>query len=493
MNTELSETPCGFFCPTDNGACSNCGHEEEAHAPSPTSIGGSVRAVSDGVNTSIVSMQRIDTALLPGFYTLRQSMTGMYFTRRAPFRLPGKIYGDPEPFADRVLAAHTRKGTGFGVLLSGTAGTGKTVTAKIICHKAVSQGTPVIVVEQPFSGPPMTQILTQIPNPCVIFIDEFEKVYKEGDPRNYFLGLLDGHSQSQHLYVLTSNEPEIGDYFISRPGRIRYHFKYDSLSPKVTDGIIDDTVPDPKVREELKALTRAYFGVSPDALMSIIEEVNMFGEPPAAFMDYFNVTPNTPDEFMARGMILLTMVNIPRGQEDSLQGPLLKFSEKLHKEFPEQTPILEGSKNIKSVITFGHSVRACLSQAAVIRDADWVTGPPRKPMDFVEVFARFLNSLPDRGESLVTTTLFKAEAHHCFRPFEFKEGSLEVDTNVRVINDKDPVDSWGTYEDVEWHPRDIKSVTYPGDKIRVENRNGSWLEFTPRRSVSRYLTKGGAL
>ena len=73
---------------------------------------------------------------------------------------------------------------------------------------------------------------------CVVVLDEFEKMFKKNEddggmtPQESLLSVLDGtKSLSHNLYLLSVNDIfALDENLISRPGRIRYHFRYENVS-----------------------------------------------------------------------------------------------------------------------------------------------------------------------------------------------------------------------------------------------------------------------
>ena len=206
---------------------------------------------------------------------------------RPEFSMPDKIYGDNDVFASRCLKTFRALSKGMAVLLSGPKGSGKTLTAKRI---AVESGMPVLCVNAPFSGMGFTSFLTDLPTKCVIFIDEFEKTYHERDSRDSMLTLLDGASDNKHLFLLTSNNAQIGEYFNNRPGRIRYHRQYQDLPMQVLKEMVDDKMPKGKLRASVHKMLDEMGPISPDALVSLVQECLIHNEPPEKFRDFFNVS-----------------------------------------------------------------------------------------------------------------------------------------------------------------------------------------------------------
>lgn len=229
----------------------------------------------------------IELVVPAGIYDLMyDQMKGFYLHQRPGFDMPVKIYGGVDAFAQRALKTYGLINRGMAVLLSGPKGCGKTLTAKRICMDA---GHPVICLTWGASGPDLAAFLSNIPNNCIVFIDEFEKIYNDPDARNWFLGLLDGSMHNRHLFLLTSNDPDIGECFNNRPGRVRYHRMYDQMPVIVLLEMVRDRVPEGEIRTALEKLVTDYGSMSPDSLASLIEECLLHNELPAQFMEYFNV------------------------------------------------------------------------------------------------------------------------------------------------------------------------------------------------------------
>lgn len=216
----------------------------------------------------------------------------LFLQRRESFEIPSKIYGKSD-FPQVVKRTFNKLGRGMAVLLSGPKGTGKTVDAKLIC---LNSEKPVLIINHAINGA-LTDFLESIHTPSVIFIDEFEKIYPDEDTRNMFLSILDGTSSSRHLFVLTSNNPAIGEYFENRPNRIRYHKKYTNLSDELIEEIIDDKLQNPQWKSDIIRVVNDFSEISMDGLTCIIEECNLHDTSPHTFMNYFNVNERITRSF----------------------------------------------------------------------------------------------------------------------------------------------------------------------------------------------------
>lgn len=200
------------------------------------------------------------------------------------FDFPYKIYGIETKFINRVIKTyHSTKGT-LGVLLNGVKGTGKTVTAKQICNKL---GLPVILVPHAFESLP--GFLNNIQQDVVVFIDEYEKVFKERD--HSVLTVMDGALDNGYrkVFMLTTNELWINENLIQRPGRIRYLKTYKDLSLEVIMEIVDDKLEHKELRDAVVDFISQLETITVDIVKAVIEETNIHKEDPKEFKDVFNI------------------------------------------------------------------------------------------------------------------------------------------------------------------------------------------------------------
>ena len=139
-----------------------------------------------------------------GTYTVVQDLSGYYFKQIEDFGKIGKIYGNTINRVDRFLNTFHSRPSSTGILLSGEKGSGKTLLAKLIAQKALEEGIPTVVINQPFCGEDFNLFMQSITQPLVVLFDEFEKVYDE-QAQEQLLTLLDGVYPSKKLFVLTAN------------------------------------------------------------------------------------------------------------------------------------------------------------------------------------------------------------------------------------------------------------------------------------------------
>ena len=161
----------------------------------------------------------------------------------------------------------------LGIIYNGAKGAGKTVSAKLLCNKL---DLPVIIINRTFEGQ-ILEFIQSIEFECIVFIDEAEKTFVDGD-QEILLKVIDGvYNKSRKLYILTTNRLTLNENLISRPGRIRYIQEFGNLSPEAVNMYIDDNLDDPK-KKELVLDTVDLLEISTiDILRSIVEEVNILG------------------------------------------------------------------------------------------------------------------------------------------------------------------------------------------------------------------------
>lgn len=221
---------------------------------------------------------------------------GFYLDVIRPFTLPSKIYGHNTSYADTILETFVeRPGAITSAALAGQKGSGKTLTAKEVCIKAIAMNIPVVEVSMPFAGPQFNKWLQSIDQPMVLLVDEFEKVYNEEDNRNRLLSLLDGTFKTHKLFLFTMNKPlDNGnfEYFFNRPGRVYYNIPYGAVSEEIireycTDHLIDET----RVTDIVSFSKRfSYFTL--DMLTILVKEVNKTGLTCSDISKIVNIKPD---------------------------------------------------------------------------------------------------------------------------------------------------------------------------------------------------------
>ena len=211
-----------------------------------------------------------------GIYNIGLSMSGWYLEKYADkFTFDYKMYGLQTEFCEHVLKTYKNTKGNFGIMLTGTKGTGKTVTAKTLANDF---NLPVIIVkDMGDSNQAMIEFLSGFNFDCVLFFDEFEKNFSDKD--STILQIMDGvyNSGYRKIFLLTTNEMAINENLVGRPSRIRYVRRFGNLALKTVEEYLDDALEVPEARQELIDFIDTLTISTIDILKTIVNEVNIHG------------------------------------------------------------------------------------------------------------------------------------------------------------------------------------------------------------------------
>jgi hypothetical protein len=236
----------------------------------------------------------IQESLPVGNYSLKFSpMEGFYLEEVEAFRMPTKIYGDCLRNADRIVNTFMKRNGNTGVLLTGEKGSGKTLLARQI---SIQSDLPVIIINSDYSGDNFNSFLSSIAQPCIVFLDEFEKTYNR-ESQEKILTLLDGTYQSQKLFLLTSNDKyRIDDHMKNRPGRIFYLIEFGGLEESFITEYCQDNLKDQSYLPDMLRVSRLFDVFNFDLLTAIVEESNRYGDNPKDLIGLLNAKPEYSGE-----------------------------------------------------------------------------------------------------------------------------------------------------------------------------------------------------
>ena len=225
-------------------------------------------------------------------------MTNTLFLKEiAPFEIPVKVYGNVESKSKRILNTFESRNSNTGVLLSGEKGNGKTMLAKKVAIDALNSKYPVIIINRPFDGEKLAEFFQAIGSPFIALLDEFEKVFDdENNRQNSMLTLLDGVFKNKILFLFTCNDSRrINTFMINRPGRIFYHFEFNTLENSIIEDYCKDKLDPcfniPEEISNIKKFSKLISGFSFDQLQAIVEEMNRYKEDTTEAIKNLNIKP----------------------------------------------------------------------------------------------------------------------------------------------------------------------------------------------------------
>ena len=227
----------------------------------------------------------------------------------------GKIYGDAQDIADHVAEAFEKNdpNKNLGVLFSGEKGLGKTLTTRLILEKFYGK-KPIIIISEYING--MADFISKFKG-CVILMDEFEKFTggnTDSEDENSLtkqeslLSIFDGNTGcSGNLFLLTVNNTyKLNENLKSRPGRMRYHYKFTSENATVVRNYCNDNLNNKEIIEDVVETLGSAGFVSMDILSSFVDELNKFPDKkPSEVLKYFNIeNENAYENFRATFKVL---------------------------------------------------------------------------------------------------------------------------------------------------------------------------------------------
>lgn len=243
-----------------------------------------MKAISQGDIYEIYSDSMNTYEQLPAqVYTIRfHKMKGFYLEKTADIEIKeDKIYGVHEEKVDKVLRSFVAFNRNLGVILSGDKGIGKSLFAKLLATKAVSNGYPMIIADTYFPG--IASYIESIEQECIIMFDEFDKTFGDvkaedgmASPQTELLTLFDGMASGKKLFVITCNDlRKLNEFLVNRPGRFHYHFRFEYPSAEEVREYLKDKLPENRHEEipEVVAFSRKV-RLNYDCLRAIAFEIS---------------------------------------------------------------------------------------------------------------------------------------------------------------------------------------------------------------------------
>lgn len=158
------------------------------------------------------------------------------------YDIPNVIYGDRHERDTHIAREeYSRSKDIMSVLLSGTKGTGKSLTAETILNDfMLTRQAPVLMIRSRYHKSVFYSILKQV-GECAIYIDEYTDLYNsDGDDNDSSLSLKTvlTEGRSKALFLLTTNDRfKVDDAYMDRPNRVLLHYQYDKLDKETIKDI----------------------------------------------------------------------------------------------------------------------------------------------------------------------------------------------------------------------------------------------------------------
>lgn len=227
-----------------------------------------------------------------GNYIVVETMQGLMFKRTDPFEAPGRMYGDINDRADRILRTFADRPRATGVLLEGEKGSGKSQLARNISYAGYDIGYPTILINAPFCGDAFNALLATVEQPAIVLFDEFEKVYEHRQQQEQILTLLDGVMTTRKLFILTVNDKyAVNQHMHNRPGRIYYSLQFDGLETNFVREYCMDNLDDKDEIDNIVKIGMMFRAFNFDMLKALVEEMNRYKENAYDALEYLNAQP----------------------------------------------------------------------------------------------------------------------------------------------------------------------------------------------------------
>ena len=191
---------------------------------------------------------------------------------RPRFDLPTHRFGEHNDHFAQIKSSYSATEGNNSVLLYGAHGSGKSLLAEELGNWMIVRGLPVIMVTDPMSAAELTIIIKAV-GPCMVYFDEFGKVYHEEHKREQLLPLFSDTSFRGVMFVATGNDvSEFSSHLAYRPQRFRFMIKYENRMSKETmaDVLRQMKVP-PQFHESFYEYGKSY-SVNFDSLLCVVRE-----------------------------------------------------------------------------------------------------------------------------------------------------------------------------------------------------------------------------
>ena len=248
--------------------------------------------IQNGTKYSFANITDTFTTLPKGNYLLKfDPREGYFLEKKDDFVLPKKIYGDQSIINRWLKSWETNSSKNLGILLAGVKGSGKTITAQKFC---VESELPVIIINELFHGSDFVDFITSPKlGECVVFLDEFEKIYSKQEFQHELLSIMDGNYSTKLIFLLTVNEDKLNDYLVNRLNRIKYCKTYYDLDTETINSVIDDMLINKEHTQSIHSFIEKVNLKTFDLLVNLLKEMNLFNEDALICGSHLNLKPHS--------------------------------------------------------------------------------------------------------------------------------------------------------------------------------------------------------
>jgi SpoVK/Ycf46/Vps4 family AAA+-type ATPase len=145
------------------------------------------------------------------------------------------------------------------------------------------------------TGEPFFQFLYSIQQECIIFIDEYEKIY-DNKEQEEMLTVLDGVFQSKKMFIITCNDRyKLDSHLRNRPGRVHYLIEFDGLAPAFIKEFCQENLKDKNRVNEVVQICGLFSTINFDMLQALVWEMNLYNEAASDAIKLLNAKPESDD------------------------------------------------------------------------------------------------------------------------------------------------------------------------------------------------------
>lgn len=269
-----------------------------------------------------------------GNYAIKHSIGVGYFLEKiSDFPEHKRLYGNTSALAKRILTSFRAKTGNLGVTLFGEKGSGKTLLGRETSRLAAKEGVPTLFITAAYTGEAFFQFLYKIQQECIIFIDEYEKLYEPKEQED-MLTVLDGVFQSKKLFILTCNDRyKLDTHLTNRPGRIHYLIEFNGLSPEFIKEFCEDRLENKDQIDEVLTVCSLFATVNFDMLQTLVWEMNLYKENASKAIQLLNAKPEGDTNLVYNAEVFLANTGKTYGRSHihptSIKGTPLTSQRKL--------------------------------------------------------------------------------------------------------------------------------------------------------------------